>query len=103
MRDKDISTKRFHELASEVGSLLTYEATANLETETITIKWWRNQVNIEQIKRKKITVVPILRMGLRMINRVLKNITSACISVVGIYRDENVEAYFIFSKTSFKH
>jgi uracil phosphoribosyltransferase len=27
MREHDISTKRFRELASEVGSLLTYEAT----------------------------------------------------------------------------
>lgn len=26
MREQDISTKRFRELASEVGSLLTYEA-----------------------------------------------------------------------------
>ncbi|SUG13859.1 uracil phosphoribosyltransferase [Salmonella enterica subsp. arizonae] len=33
MRENDISTKRFRELASEVGSLLTYEATADLETE----------------------------------------------------------------------
>ena len=33
MREQDISTKRFRELASEVGSLLTYEATADLETE----------------------------------------------------------------------
>ncbi|EOZ3880040.1 uracil phosphoribosyltransferase, partial [Proteus mirabilis] len=37
MRDHDISTKRFRELASEVSSLLTYEATADLETETVTI------------------------------------------------------------------
>ncbi|MGE2624592.1 uracil phosphoribosyltransferase, partial [Escherichia coli] len=33
MREHDISTKRFRELASEVGSLLTYEATSDLETE----------------------------------------------------------------------
>ncbi len=33
MREQDISTTRFRELASEVGSLLTYEATADLETE----------------------------------------------------------------------
>lgn len=38
MRDKNINTKRFRELASEVGGLLTYEATADLETETITIE-----------------------------------------------------------------
>ena len=33
MRASDISTKHFRELATEVGSLLTYEATADLETE----------------------------------------------------------------------
>ncbi len=33
MREQDISTKRFRELASEVGSLLTYEATADLEAD----------------------------------------------------------------------
>lgn len=40
MREQDISTKRFRELASEVGSLLTYEATADLETEKVTIEGW---------------------------------------------------------------
>ncbi|WP_063657113.1 uracil phosphoribosyltransferase [Candidatus Arsenophonus triatominarum] len=88
LRDKDISTKRFRELASEVGSLLTYEATANLETEAIAIEGWCGQVNIEQIKGKKITVVPILRAGLGMMDGVLENIPSARISVVGVYRDE---------------
>ncbi|WP_334468519.1 uracil phosphoribosyltransferase [Arsenophonus sp. PmNCSU2021_1] len=88
LRDKDISTKRFRELSSEVGSLLTYEATANLETETIAIEGWCGQVNIEQIKGKKITVVPILRAGLGMMDGVLENIPSARISVVGVYRDE---------------
>lgn len=61
MREQDISTKRFRELASEVGSLLTYEATADLETEKVTIEGWNGPVEIDQIKGKKITVVPILR------------------------------------------
>lgn len=61
MREEDISTKRFRELASEVGSLLTYEATADLETEKVTISGWNGPVEVEQIKGKKITVVPILR------------------------------------------
>ncbi len=64
MREQDISTKRFRELASEVGSLLTYEATADLETEKVTIEGWNGPVEIDQIKGKKITVVPILRAGL---------------------------------------
>lgn len=65
MREHDISTKRFRELASEVGSLLTYEATADLETEKVTIEGWNGPVEVEQIKGKKITVVPILRAGHR--------------------------------------
>ncbi|CDG18126.1 MULTISPECIES: uracil phosphoribosyltransferase [Xenorhabdus] len=88
MRDHDISTKRFRELASEVGSLLTYEATADLDVEKVTIEGWCGPVEIEQIKGKKITVVPILRAGLGMMDGVLENIPSARISVVGVYRDE---------------
>ncbi|SUH07897.1 uracil phosphoribosyltransferase [Salmonella enterica subsp. enterica] len=53
MRENDISTKRFRELASEVGSLLTYEATADLETEKVTIEGWNGPVEIDQIKGKK--------------------------------------------------
>ncbi|CDM89759.1 uracil phosphoribosyltransferase [Xenorhabdus bovienii] len=88
MRAHDISTKRFRELASEVGSLLTYEATADLEVEKVTIEGWCGSVEIDQIKGKKITVVPILRAGLGMMDGVLENIPSARISVVGVYRDE---------------
>lgn len=52
MREHDISTKRFRELASEVGSLLTYEATSDLETEKVTIEGWNGPVQVEQIKVK---------------------------------------------------
>ncbi|WP_417763108.1 uracil phosphoribosyltransferase [Shewanella sp.] len=88
MREGDISTKRFRELASEVGSLLTYEATADLKTEKVTIEGWNGPVEVEQIKGKKVTVVPILRAGIGMMDGVLENIPSARISVVGMYRDE---------------
>ena len=46
MREHDISTKRFRELASEVGSLLTYEATADLATEKVTIEGWNGPVEV---------------------------------------------------------
>jgi uracil phosphoribosyltransferase len=88
MRVGDISTKRFRELAAEIGSLLTYVATSDLETEKVTIEGWCGLVNVEQIKGKKITIVPILRAGLGMMDGVLENVPNARISVVGIYRDE---------------
>jgi len=88
MRKKNISTKDFRELASEVARLLTYEATKDLETETVTIQGWAGPVQVRQIKGKKITVVPILRAGLGMMDGVLDLIPSAKVSVMGLYRDE---------------
>jgi uracil phosphoribosyltransferase len=88
MRADDVSTKDFRDLANELARLLTYEATQDLETETRTIKGWAGDVTVERIKGKKITVVPILRAGLGMIDGVLDLIPSARTSVVGLYRNE---------------
>ena len=88
MREASISTKHFRELASEVGMLLTYEATRKLPTEEIEIQCWSGPVRVEQIRGKKITVVPILRAGLGMLDGVLEAIPNAKVSVVGLYRDE---------------
>ncbi len=88
MREKDVSVKDFRDLASELASLLTYEATKDLETEIRTIEGWAGIVEVERIKGKKITVVPILRAGLGMMEGVLDLIPSAKVSVVGLYRNE---------------
>ncbi|MDO6474873.1 uracil phosphoribosyltransferase [Alteromonas sp. 1_MG-2023] len=89
MREASVSSKDFRELASEVGNLLTYEATRDLPTETAQIEGWTGEkLNVEQIKGKKITIVPILRAGLGMLDGVLQLIPNARISVVGLYRDE---------------
>ena len=99
MREGDISTKRFRELAAEVGSLLTYEASKGFELEVKTINSWNGEIQVEQIKGKKVTVVPILRAGLGMMDGVLELIPSARISVVGMYRnEETLEPVFYFEK-----
>ncbi|GAA0402244.1 uracil phosphoribosyltransferase [Cocleimonas flava] len=88
LRAVDISTKSFRELSSEISMLLTYEATANLKLEPTTIECWDGEVEIQQIKGKKITIVPILRAGLGMLDGVIELLPNARISVVGLYRDE---------------
>ncbi len=88
MREHDITTKDFRDLASELANLLTYEATKHLETETVTIQGWAGEVEVEKIKGKKITVVPILRAGLGMMDGVLNLVPTAKVSVVGLYRNE---------------
>jgi uracil phosphoribosyltransferase len=88
MRRAGISTKEFRELASEVAALLTYEATADLETEEVTIEGWAGPVSVRRIKGAKITLVPILRAGLGMLPGVLELIPAAKVGVVGLQRDE---------------
>lgn len=101
MRENDVTTKDFRDLASELASFLTYEATKDLETETKTIQGWAGSVQVERIKGKKITVVPILRAGLGMMDGVLNLIPSAKVSVVGLYRnEETLEPVKYYVKTA---
>ena len=88
MRAANISTREFRTLASEVGCLLTYEATKDLVLEDAVIDGWNGPVEVQQIRGKKITIVPILRAGVGMMNGVLDMVPSAKVSVVGLYRDE---------------
>ncbi len=88
MRRADNSTKTFRELAGEVAALLTYEATADLETEDAVVEGWAGPVPVRRIKGRKVTLVPILRAGLGMLPGVLELIPAAKVSVVGMRRDE---------------
>jgi uracil phosphoribosyltransferase len=97
LREDDISTKKFRELTNELARLLTYEATADFPLETTTIACWSGPTEIEQISGRKVTVVPILRAGLGMLEGVLDMIPSAKVSVVGLSRNHETlqpENYF---------
>jgi len=88
LRRQALDTKSFREIASEIAMLLTYEATKDLATERVVVDGWAGRVQAEQIRGKKITVVPILRAGLGMMDGVLNLIPTAKVSVVGLYRNE---------------
>lgn len=97
MREGDISTKKFRELTAELARLLSYEACRDFELEPCRIEGWCGEVEIEQIKGKKVTVVPILRAGIGMLDGILDLIPNAKVSVVGIARNHETlmpEPYF---------
>ncbi|MDR3410527.1 MAG: uracil phosphoribosyltransferase [Formivibrio sp.] len=97
LRESDVSTNKFRIVTEELARLLAYEATRNLETEEVEIQGWCGPVKVRQIKGKKLTVVPILRAGLGMLNGVLDLVPSAKISVVGLSRNHETlqpEPYF---------
>lgn len=88
MRRADLSTKNFREMSQEIAALLTYEASKDLPLEPATIQGWSGELAIEKIAGKKVTVVPILRAGIGMLDGVLSLIPGAKVSVVGIARNE---------------
>lgn len=97
MRADPLSTKKFRELTVELARLLTYEACADFPLEKTTVQGWAGPVEVEQIAGKKVTVVPILRAGLGMLDGVLDLIPSAKVSLVGIARNHDTllpEPYF---------
>lgn len=89
MREAECSTNKFRTLTKELSRLMAYEATRNFEIEQYDINGWDGStIQGERIKGKTLTIVPILRAGLGMLDGVLDLIPSAKISVVGLQRDE---------------
>ena len=68
LREAGVSTNKFRTLTQELARLLAYEATRDFEVETVTIDGWCGPIDVQQIKGKKVTVVPILRAGLGMVD-----------------------------------
>jgi uracil phosphoribosyltransferase len=97
LRENGISTKMFRELTYELARVLAYVATADFALEKTTIECWSGPAEIDRISGKKVTVVPILRAGLGMLDGVLDMIPSAKVSVVGLSRNHETlqpENYF---------
>ncbi len=97
LREEGISTKKFRELTNELARLLAYEATADFPLETISVACWSGPTEVEQISGRKVTVVPILRAGIGMLDGVLDMVPNAKVSLVGLSRNHETlqpEHYF---------
>ena len=100
MRDKRTSVKDFRELVSEIGMLITYEATRDLPLTTKRIETPLCEMDAPTLAGKKVAVVPILRAGLGLVDGVLRMIPSARVAHIGMYRDEvTLEPHVYFCKT----
>ena len=88
LRDKDTATKDFRELVSEIGMLLTYEATRDLPLVDKEVETPICKTMAPTLRGKKFAVVPILRAGLGLVEGVLRMVPSARVGHLGMYRDE---------------
>jgi uracil phosphoribosyltransferase len=98
LRSKETSKKKFQELVEEIAMLMAYEVTKDLPLEEVEIETPLETTVQQQLSGKKLTVVPILRAGLGMVDGVLKLMPSVRVGHIGLYRDHDslqpVDYYF---------
>jgi len=87
MRDKDTSSKDFRQLLDEISMLMGYEVTRNLPLEDVEVETPICKATFKRLTGKKLTIVPILRAGLGMVDGLLRLVPSARVGHIGLYRD----------------
>ena len=97
IRRKEVGSKDFRQMISEIAMLMCYEATRNLKLQDVEIETPICTTRVKELRGKKLAVVPILRAGLGMVEGMLQMIPAAKVGHIGLYRDpetlEPVEYY----------
>lgn len=98
LRDVETPTKQFRELVDEIAMLITYEVTRDLPLEAVEIDTPLERTTEMMLAGKKLTLVPILRAGLGMVDGVARLIPAARVGHIGLFRDHEtlkpVDYYF---------
>ncbi len=98
LRDRATPTKIFKELVDEIATLIAYEATSELTLEDAPVETPLERTTGKRVSGKKLTLVPILRAGLGMVEGVARLVPAARVGHIGLYRDhdtlEPVDYYF---------
>lgn len=98
LRDRETPTKIFKELVDEIATLMAYEATKEIAVEPREVATPLEPTMGHHIPGKKLTLVPILRAGLGMVEGVLRLVPAARVGHIGLYRDHEtlrpVDYYF---------
>jgi uracil phosphoribosyltransferase len=98
LRDRSTPKKIFKELVDEIAMLMAYEATSDLALEEVAVDTPLERAVGHRVSGKKLTLVPILRAGLGLVEGVLRLVPSARVGHIGLYRDHDtlqpVDYYF---------
>ena len=88
LRDKDTPSPVFRALASELVTLLAYEATRNIRVVEHPIETPVQPTVGKKLAKPRPVVVPILRAGLGMLEGMVALLPSAEVGFLGMVRDE---------------
>lgn len=98
LRNQETDTKLFRESLNEIASLMVYEATKDLKLKEITIST-PIQETTTKVLDEPVTIVPILRAGLGMVDAMLAHIPNAKVGHIGVYRNEETfEPVYYYAK-----
>jgi uracil phosphoribosyltransferase len=99
LRDKTTSTRDFKLLVSEIAMLMAYEVTKDLPTHAVQVDTPLERMTGRMVSDKKLTLVPILRAGLGMVDGVAQLLPTARVGHIGVSRDESsLEAVRYYAK-----
>lgn len=88
LRDERTDSPTFRRLVEELVTLLAYEATRDVRTESVTIKTPVTTTTGLKLAEPRPVVVPILRAGLGMLEGMTKLLPTAEVGFLGMVRDE---------------
>jgi uracil phosphoribosyltransferase len=98
LRDRTTSKKTFRALVEEITMLMGYEVTKDLPLEPVDIETPLERTRCHMVSGKKLTLVPVLRAGLGMVEGMLSLMPSVRVGHIGLYRDHDtllpVDYYF---------
>ncbi|CAM3160255.1 uracil phosphoribosyltransferase [Streptobacillus felis] len=98
LRNVETDTKLFRESLNEIASLMVYEATKDLKLKNVTVTT-PIQETTTQVLDEPVTIVPILRAGLGMVDALLAHIPNAKVGHLGVYRNEETfEPVYYYAK-----
>ena len=87
IRNKNTETKTFRENVNEIGGLMAFEISRDLETKEVIVETPICETTCN-VLAKDVIIVPILRAGLGMVDGIQMIIPTAKVGHIGMYRDE---------------
>ena len=88
LRDRNTAPRQFRALIGDLAAMLCYEAARTLPLRPVTVETPVAEAQCRQLAGPAPVVVPILRAGLGMADRVLELLPDADMGHIGLYRDE---------------
>lgn len=88
LRDKNTDVQTFRSLIGEIALLIGYEATRDLNLTEVDVETPLVKTKGSVIE-KQVTIVPILRAGLGMVDSLMSLIPASKVGHIGLYRDHD--------------